>query len=386
VEIGCVDDDVVESAALRLREDWRVLVDHLPAGWEQQAREKRALLRAREFDGAEALLRTLLIHLAEGCSLRETAVRARLSGLAKVSDVAVMKRLRASEGWLQWMAFELARPRRYFDAPDGEGRFHLRVVDATTVSEPGSTGTDWRLHYVLALKTLQCDHFELTDVHGGETFTRVPIHAGDLILGDRGYDGLDGIHHVLDHQGQVVVRMRINGHSLQTRRGGKFDLLKELSVLKVGDIADWPVRMTASGKKSVGGRVCALRRSELAAALAEKRMRHEVTRKGKPVTAEAVEATKYVFVFTTVEQSVIRASDIMELYRARWQIEMCFKRLKSVMGFGHLPKYDQQSCRAWLYGKLLVALLAERLLDTAHHFSPWGYELGHGAKEPVRVC
>ena len=54
---------------------------------------------------------------------------------------------------------------------------------------------------------------------------------------------------------------------------------------------------------------------------------------------------------------------------------MCFKRLKSVMGFGHLPKYDEKTCRAWLYGKLMVALLAERMIDSANKFSPWGYNL-----------
>ncbi|MBI5090957.1 MAG: transposase [Candidatus Hydrogenedentes bacterium] len=64
---------------------------------------------------------------------------------------------------------------------------------------------------------------------------------------------------------------------------------------------------------------------------------------------------------------------MLELYRARWQIETCFKKLKSVIGFGHLPKYDPRSCRAGLYGKLVVALLAEELIDSAQRFSPLGY-------------
>jgi hypothetical protein len=58
-----------------------------------------------------------------------------------------------------------------------------------------------------------------------------------------------------------------------------------------------------------------------------------------------------------------------------WQIELCFKRMKSLLGLGALPKKREDSCRAWLHGKLLIALLLERLLDEAEHFSPWGYEL-----------
>ena len=167
-----------------LGEDWEVIVGCLPDGWEEQARLTGALRRTRRFGNPERLLRTLLIHLAEGCSLRETAVRAQQGGLAAVSDVAVMKRLRASEEWLRWMAFEIIGAHRDLRLPPGAKGHRVRLVDATTVSEPGSTGTDWRLHYALELTTLSCDFFELTDVHGGEGYTRLPVSPGDLILGD----------------------------------------------------------------------------------------------------------------------------------------------------------------------------------------------------------
>ena len=65
----------------------------------------------------------------------------------------------------------------------------------------------------------------------------------------------------------------------------------------------------------------------------------------------------------------------MMLYRARWQIELLFKRLKSIIGLGHLPKHNEQSCMAWLTGKLFVALLVERIYHEAEFFSPWGYPL-----------
>ena len=61
---------------------------------------------------------------------------------------------------------------------------------------------------------------------------------------------------------------------------------------------------------------------------------------------------------------------------------MYIKRLKSILGLGELPKRREDSCRAWLHGKLLVALLLGRLLDNAEHFSPWGYELA-AATQPL---
>ena len=109
--------------------------------------------------------------------------------------------------------------------------------------------------------------------------------------------------------------------------------------------------------------------------------RHAVAVGARDLGEEAaLEATRYVFVLTTVPREQLNARDVLELFRGRWQIEVAFKRLKSVMGLGHLPKYDDRSCRAWLHGKLLVALLAERLLNTARAFSPWGYDLPRAAE------
>jgi hypothetical protein len=66
---------------------------------------------------------------------------------------------------------------------------------------------------------------------------------------------------------------------------------------------------------------------------------------------------------------------VLEIYRGRWQVELVFKRLKSILGFGYLPKRDNQSIRSWLEGKLLVALLLEALLVKGESFFPWGYPL-----------
>jgi len=69
------------------------------------------------------------------------------------------------------------------------------------------------------------------------------------------------------------------------------------------------------------------------------------------------------------------ARQALSTYRHRWQLELVFKRAKSIMGLGQLPKYSDASSRAWLNGKLLVAMLVEKLWQYAEDFSPWGYDL-----------
>lgn len=53
--------------------DWKLLSSLLPADWRRLAAETGALKGLRKDKSAAALLRTLLIHLAGGCSLRQTA-------------------------------------------------------------------------------------------------------------------------------------------------------------------------------------------------------------------------------------------------------------------------------------------------------------------------
>jgi hypothetical protein len=81
-----------------LREDWQVLVGLLPSDWEQLGRSTGAVKRLRGFDSVNNLLRTLLLHVGCGWSLRETAVQAKLAGIAEVSDVTLLNRLRQAEG------------------------------------------------------------------------------------------------------------------------------------------------------------------------------------------------------------------------------------------------------------------------------------------------
>jgi IS4 transposase len=80
-------------------------------------------------------------------------------------------------------------------------------------------------------------------------------------------------------------------------------------------------------------------------------------------------------VLTTLSEDILDTRKILELYRARWQIELCFKRLKSLLRLGCLPKRSGESARAWIQGKLLTVLLIERLIEEAQLFSPWGFPL-----------
>lgn len=348
--------------ANRIDEDWETILAFLPEQWEKMAFETKAMRRARAFKTPEALLRTLMIHLGQGCSLRETSVRAKRGDIASVSDVAILKRLRASEMWLKYLAENLTihPPLDVFDRL--KSKYRICAVDATTVSEPGNTGTEWRLHYMLELPTLACEHFELTDCHGGESLKRYPVRKNDLILADRGYESARGIEYVRNGSGHVAVRIRVSQCSLCDPDDAQIDVLSlARSLNHAYACGEWPAVFNGQTAKKNIGRLCLLQKSDEAIEASQKKIMRTAMRKQRKTSPNVLEAAKYIGIFTTVSKDDLSVEDVFRLYRYRWQIEIAFKRLKSLSGFGHLPKYDAQSCRAWIYGKLLIGLLAEKM-------------------------
>jgi len=98
---------MAEPQTLHVENDFEFLLTFLPEGWDDKAKELGALRRCRKVPNPQVLLQVLLLHLAEGCSLRETAVRAKHGRLLAVSDVAIMGRLRMAGEWFRWMNTEL---------------------------------------------------------------------------------------------------------------------------------------------------------------------------------------------------------------------------------------------------------------------------------------
>ena len=347
-------------------------------GWAEQARRSGALRRQRKVGSAEQLLRVLLIHLVDGCSLRETVVRARAGGLAEITDVALLKRLRAASEWLRWMVVQLlARRGGEVERPDWLSGFRVRSVDATVICEPGSTGTDWRLHYSLELFTMKSDHFQLTRPEVGESFANFPVAPGDLLIGDRAYGTLNGLEHVKGNGGDFIVRLKNGAFPLYVPGSDRrIYLLTRLCRLRIGEVREWAVQARAPEHQPMLLRVCAVKKSREAAEAAIKRARQKASEKQRSVASETLEWQRYVVLATAVDHERLTAEQVAQCYRIRWQSEIAFKRLKSIMGLGHLPKTDVESARAWLHGKLLAALLVQTIVDEGRLFSPWGYPLG----------
>ncbi len=356
-------------------ENWQILASLFPSGWQEQASRSGAIERRRGITSPETLLRLFLLHLGRGYSLHETAVRAGQAGPASISGVGLLKRLQRSEDWLHWLYTRLLAENGV-DLPAAAGDTRLRIVDGTFIKEPGKSGSEWRILYSLQLPDLRCDFFDLiaaVDPGAGDGLIRLPIARRDLILAAAGCCSVPGIESVTSRGGDVVVRIGPHYLPLAAEDGGSFDLLARLGELSVpGRVRQWPVLVAGT---AVQGRVCAIRKSEEAIRMAHDRIERRASRTHTNPLPENRECARYVAVFTTERSAA--AETIMEWYRVAWQIEVSFKRFKSLAQLGHLPKNDPRSARAWLYGKLFVALLTQKLVRIGRELSPWGHLVRH---------
>ena len=362
-----------------LENEWGCVLSLLPSDLDASAAAKLALVRRREIKSASDLLRLAFAYALCDFSLDQTAAWAALRGIGKLSSPAVYKRLCQAETWLGSLVLQWLREHGLTaQLPP----LNVRVVDATVISGPGSKGTDWRVHLGLDLAHARISSIELTGPEGGETLLRHQIEPGQIALADRGYGHREGVASVLERKAHVVVRIGCHNFPLETTSRQPVKLPAWLEILNVGEIGDWPVQFEARNQVWPV-RLIALRKTQAAAEQEQARLRHEATRKGRQPDPDSLRAAHFAILVTDLNASQLSAVEALELYRLRWQIEMCFKRLKGIVHLDHLRAQTPALARAYLYAKLLGALVVDELCQRALALSPWGYALSPAGDQPV---
>jgi len=347
------------------------LLKLLPDGWEEKAKELGALRRTRKIKTPEELLRMIFLYLTEGKSFAGTTVIRQLLGENKISKVAIFKRMRNSDEWLQWLCENIYRKAGFtVQRPKWLGNKRVFLVDGTEDIKCGIRRQCYMLHYCIDLFTLDVNEMHITDRKTGEKLANFKLLGeNDIVMGDRIYGTLPGIAYLKERNAGYVLRMHSRLIPLYTFKGQKIDLLQRLSRLKEGKTAAIYAYCSINGRYEPI-RICALRKDSESERAGIKRLRKDNQRKrgSKPVSELQRENNKYIIVATSLGKEVSTAQ-VLELYRARWQIELAFKRLKSLFHYNDLPAKQSKSARAWFYGKLLLAALCETMVN-AGRFSP----------------
>jgi hypothetical protein len=337
------------------------------------AKSAGALTRKRGVQSAEALLRLALVYAYTNKSLRETVAWAEGAGMSRMSDVALLKRLRGCGPWLgQLIAAKLAERNGRLGLKQRADR--VRLVDATSLSLPGSRGTDRRIHLSLDLGTLSIDRAELSGPEQGESLDHFDLSAGELVVADRGYAHRAALHRAHTRGGRFLVRLPWKNVPLQDAQGKAFDVLAFARQLEDAQPAETSLYLRAPGvAEPIAVRLLVLRKTEAAAEVARSKRQRQSVKRGHRVDIRSLEAAGYILLLSNCTH--LSPIEAFELYRMRWQVELAFKRLKSLIHLDHITAKEDRVVQTYILGKLLAALMIEDLTERYLAFSPWGFPL-----------
>jgi hypothetical protein len=217
---------------------------------------------------------------------------------------------------------------------------------------------------------LSFKHAEVTGVSGGETLRRFPWSPGELAIGDRGYANPPGIAWVVERGADVLVRVNRGSLPLFDRSGTQIDVLAMLRPLRVNKPSEWKVQvdhLVQGEHRIIKGRLVAVRLPRDKAEEARQRVLRE---HGNDATDEQLEAASFVALFTTTPRGRMPTQRCLQAYELRWQVELQFKRWKSLCDFDRLPNYRDDTILAWLYAKVLLGLLLDRMASSAKEVFP----------------
>lgn len=355
---------------------WPEVSAHFPAGFdlEATARLRGALTRAREIKDAKTLLRLALAYGGLGMSLRETCAWAEAGGIVSLSDPSLLDRLCKAAPWLGDIVAALIAEQAKGPAGRWAG-YRLRALDGTSICQPGADRTTWRLHVGYDLATGQVDQLELTDVHGAENLQRLTYTPGDIVLGDRYYARPRDLRPVIEAGADFIVRTGWNSLRLLQTNGEPFDLFAALAA-QAEQESEVQVRihegMTGVPPEPLILRLVIRRKDPQQAEAEQKRLLKDAKKRGKQPDPRSLEAAKYILLLTSLPIDTFPPADILALYRFRWQIELAFKRFKSLAGLDMLPAKKPELARAWIYARLIVAIIAEQIAGQVPDSSPSG--------------
>lgn len=339
---------------------WPYVVTLLPADFAETARNSGALVRCRHVPDAAALMRLALAYAVSDLSLKDVAAWAHAMEVAEITGPGLFYRLREAEGWLQQV---LAGTLQAEVAPTPVGiAARVRVVDATVITGPASQGTNWRVHVEVEPTTGTLSAVEVTDARSGEGYGRFTMAAGEIIVGDRCYARARGIADVHQAGAHVVVRVTPQAIRLCDRERGILHLPGMAEAVPQVGAQEWEILVPVPPDEAPKGK----------GAWPMSKAKDWIPAR---IVASKTQKGEVIWLLTTLGQEVLPAMQVLRLYRLRWQVELAFKRLKSLLHVDTLPTRQGPTAKSWLLARLLAAALAQRLAQPAGPLSPWGYEL-----------
>jgi hypothetical protein len=346
---------------------WSSIISRLSqvADLDATARQFGAFQRARKVRNATELLRLIFLYGPAHLSLRSTAAAADDAGMACLSDKAVLGRLRKSAAWLEHLLGCLLRDKQGLSADAADGALDLALVDGSVICGPGSKGSDWRLHARFDPGRGCFADLVLSKGTVGERVDRTRITAGQIVIQDRGYARVRDFTAVLAAKADFITR--IGWRSLRLLSEDR----KTLDIMSLLPEGEQPAEHVVWLKGvQVPLRLVIQRIPPEKAGRRRKQVARKAGKAGHKMDPRTPIAAGYLMLITSLSAAAQPPERVLSMYRNRWQIELGFKRFKSIGGIDKLPAVDPELARTWLLAHLIAAVLTDEIAIEIVGFPP----------------
>lgn len=315
-------------------EEWsREVVPRLPAYLEQQAKVLKAFERRRQIGSATDLLRGLLAYVFVVHSFQHLSIWSMLVGVADISANDWRKRLQRASDWLSWLLQEVLASTTPASPWLLRGAWRrVLLLDGTHFTCPGPQGIVWRVHTAFDLLAGRFTQLQVTDYHVAEHLELFDLRPGDLVVTDSANGLRQRVAFVLAQQADILVRFTPHNFPLYEEDGARLEVVRWLKgcAAPAGRILSRTVWMGFQGKLTPL-RWVAVRLSPEQQAASQRRKKRKASRKQQCIQAETLYLTGWVLLLTTLPCELWSDQQIARLYRARWHIELVFKRIEQLL-------------------------------------------------------
>jgi hypothetical protein len=269
----------------------------------------------------------------------------------------------------------------------------VQLLDSTTISLPtdiaerfaeqfvgcgGNQGgtAALKLQVRLSLKTGCLDAVRVEA--GRDCDVKTPLQkdtpkSGSLRIADLGYFDTETFRRIDQAGAYWLSPFRTGTHlyeasaeRVELRMDPRVDLLDWLhrNGAKFGTVIDRQVEITDARMRC---RLIAWRLPQEVADRRRRRLREQSRRKGRTPSAERLAQCDWAILITNVPAEALSVDEARVLYRARWQIELLFKRWKSQGFVDAMTDASWIRCLVKLWSRLLAAVVQQWLQS-----SVWG--------------
>lgn len=328
---------------------------------EKKLSRRKLIKRKRVIKNYRIIIRAVFLFITEELSFQRLSDRMACEYEISMSDTAWRKQiLKIAPDFLE-VAKECEMESR------GEKKEkHYYGLDATNISIQGKKDEYYRIHTQYEIEEGSIKYAKITDKYIGESITHFPIEEGSIYLADRAYGKSKQLEYIIENKGGFIVRIS----PFQIRLFKDCECKEKLDLCKKIEGERFTEKCYIKDKeKIVPIRIIGIKKPEEKQKEAEKKTKRKARRKQYEASEKAIEFSKWFIVATSM--NVLDTEDeIAEIYRKRWQIELLFKRMKTLLNLRSIRRSDSLYSKSivdlWLSVGLIICTIQKYLTSYLH--------------------